>query len=494
MPIFALPIPTASSAPQSRVRFSSLPVRNKRKRDASPTHSLTDDENDDSKSQHSRSEAAASTNPLSLTPEEVVQYRLAGLELDQEIPRIKGWPHRGLPAEPISLLKKNAPEDIEDKRSRKGKAPEAHSANVEDDGVWDEAGLEEGRRKDDRGSMLRLQHLAVLTAILHRSLSEGEIQRASRAWAMLIRAQVGGRGIDLRASGYWTIGAELLIRSGETPESKSPRHQSSMVGSQDEEYEAHQSGEADIEQSSARRYGSAEGMGKAKEYYERLILEHPYKRQFQGSVSALDFWPALVGCGIYGIQHEYRDGIRKLASAEKNDDDSAAEGHSDSDLQPVEEEGEDVYTVEQRRKARKRQERDERLWQQRENIRKTALVAYEQIAERMDGLMTTPPYSDSHVLLRLRAMLALCIGDHMVPALPSDDEVDTEDHKSLERHRRLLIRQRMADHERGRQEQREEHIRGRKLFEKIEKEGGRKESITNSLPGDEDAEESFDAD
>merc|ERR1712093_213285 len=51
-----------------------------------------------------------------------------------------------------------------------------------------------------------------------------------------------------------------------------------------------------------RRWGSREGLELAKSYYERLILEYPYNRQFQRSVSALDFWPAMVGCEIYGVQ------------------------------------------------------------------------------------------------------------------------------------------------------------------------------------------------
>jgi hypothetical protein len=434
----------------------------------------------------SRSEAAASTNPLSLTPAEVLQYRLAGLELDEEIPNVKGWPHRGLPAERM--------------KDAVGSSVVAGDGDNADNSVVKVHEDEEAKRAE-QGPRLRLQHLSVLTAILQRCLLEGDISRASRAWALLIRAQVGGQGIDLRSSGYWSIGAELLVRNGEKPPTKHRRSSDADSEHEDPQPEHH---EAELTEKGEKDWGSKDGREKAKDYYERLILQHPYKRQFHESVSALDFWPAMVGCEIYGIQQEQKESLRKVAD-EYKDGDEADGDENDSETEPVEEE-EDVYAAEDRRKTRRRRKRAERRWQQQGEIRKTALEAYEKIAARLDELMTTPPYSDSHALLRLRGMLALCIGDLSFPGLPVDYEAEDEDEESFEGKRRLgiggkdterrfLLRQRLADYERGKKKQREEHLRARKIFERIEKETGRKEGVTYSLPGEEDdPEESFDAD
>ena len=149
--------------------------------------------------------------------------------------------------------------------------------------------------------------------------------------------------------------------------------------------------------------------------------------------------------------------------------------------------------------------RTERRWTARDEIRQTALTASDKIAARLDELMTTPPYSDSHSLLRLRGMIALYIGDLSVPALPPDDaNKDDEDDASLDRRRRLrsadkdierrfLRRQRVSDHDRGEQRRREEQERARKLFDRIAREGGDAEDIKLPLYQEEDPEEFYDA-
>ena len=419
---------------------------------------------------------------------------------------MKGWPHRGFPAEQTVVLKENAKVDRKGKGKGRINGNEYYGGDLADE-KQDEVAVQmedEEQTREEQGPRLRLQHLSVLTAILQRCLLEGDILRARRAWSMLIRAQVGGKGIDLRGSGYWAIGAELLIRGLEKPPSRKPR-QNSDVDSDEEESPEEQDDEVNIEQNVERRWGSAEGLEKAKEYYERLILQHPYKRQFHENVSALDFWPAMIGCEIYGIRYEHKESLRKVAEKEQNEDDESAQSQSDSEPDIAEDE-DDIYAAEERRKARTNQKRAEKFWQERDEIRETALVAYEKLAARLDELMTTPPYSDSYVLLRLRGMLALCIGDLSVPALPINGEHEGEDEETLERNQRLgidgknterqfLSRQRLVEHERGKTKQKGEHIRGRVLFERIERESGRKEGVTDSLPGDdeEDAEEFYDA-
>lgn len=473
MPLFALPLAPSSitqhaESKTSRVKFSNLPVR-KRKR---PSATEGSDE-DEISSLDGDAAAPATTNPLSLTPAEIAQYQLAGLELDQELPDVKCFPHKALPQSFGS-------------RDKKGKARGRRDGGDvdidEEDNKAEEAQEEDSAVNISRGPFLRNQHLSVLTTILHRCLGEGDIQRASRAWAMLLRTQISGRGIDIRSNGYWEIGAALLMRSLDKK-----KKYSYDDGASDDDEEPVQ--EEDEDFGVERRWGSREGLELAKGYYERLILEYPYNRQFQRSVSALDFWPAMVGCEIYGVQIEQKEGLRKIEKQEEKDDKDDGSGDESLDSDEVEEEDpeEDMFTINQRRKEKVRQRRAEKRWTERDNVRQLALAASGKIAAKLDEIMTTPPYSDSHNMLRLRGMLALYIGDLSVPAMPLEqDEYDNEASaprsqrlgeldKSTER--RFLYRQRVAEHERGQTIRKTERERAAKLFDRIIRDGGEDEEI-----------------
>jgi len=463
MPLFVLPLApsstTSHSQPTNTRIHSSLPIRKRKRRrlsnDSSTESVLSDND-----------APPASTNPLSLTPDEIVQYRLAGLELDEEIPEVKDFPHRGLEGVRV----------VERQRDRKGKGKAGIQHGVEGEGVdkdreevkRGDAGDEAQQKRAERGPRLRLQHLSVLTTILQRCLLEGDIPRASRAWAMLIRAQVGGRGIDLRGSGYWGIGAELLIRSFDQKRSYS----------YDSDFDS------DEEEGVVKRWGTAEGLEKVRDYYERLILQYPYKRQFDSSVSALDFWPAMVGCEIYGIQFEQNEGLKRVAREEGDDEGGERSGSQSEEDEEDENDIDGVFAAQQRSKSRGVRRRAEIRWIERDEIRKTALTASEKIAARLDELMATPPYSDSHNLLRLRGMVALYVGDLSVPAMPLEEANDEdEDDESIERRRQLrstdkaterrfLFRQRLNEHEHGKQKREEEQARARMLLDRIVREGG----------------------
>lgn len=492
MPLFALPLAPSSTTQHaqsktSRVQFSSLPVR-KRKRSHESTQS-SDEENPDLENEQNGG-AAASTNPLSLTPAEIAQYRLAGLELDEEVPDVKGFPHRALPRTLGSRDTKGKGKA----RARRGVEDEIDGGDVKED--LDEK--EEAVKRPSRGSWLRNQHLSVLTTILHRCLQEGDIQRASRAWAMLLRVQISGKGIDIRSSGYWQVGAGLLMRCLDKK-----RKYSYDEEEEEEEEDVNNDGLEDIadeDHEGERRWGSKEGLEKAKNYYERLILEFPYNRQFQHSVSALDFWPAMVGCEIYGIQMEQKEELRRVEQQEEKDDEQDGSADDISDSEDGEEDAEeDIFTMYQRRKERRRKKRAGRRWLEREEVRQTALTASEKITARLDELMATPPYSDSHNMLRLRGMLALYIGDLSVPAMPlEDDDQDEVEHEEVilrrkrlgtldkNTERRFLFRQRVTEHERGRKRQSEERKRAAKMFDKILRDGGENDDIRDfSLGQDE---------
>lgn len=384
----------------------------------------------------------AISNPLSLNDDKIRQYRAAGLELDQELPSksYTGFPHRNLPA------------------------------GFEEDGIRDEDGEkreDEGGEAEEergsRGSFLKIRHLGVLTAIVQRCLLEGDIARASKAWALLMRTQVGGKGVDLRTTSYWGIGAELLIRSGQ----QRPTGKKSLSNDLDEDINegTDNTQEGDEEATAVQgartniediRWGTPAGFENAKDYYARLILQHPYKRQFSTYTSALDFWPAMLSCEIYGIQASHATSLLELNSqAEDEDSDNESSDRVDS-IEEAEDGDDDEFTASPnnsreesyfvrrtRREARQERRRRERLWEKKEEVRKRAVVATERLAGRMDELMTGPPWSDSAVLQRLRGCVALWIGDLTMPTPwegvgEEDDDDDRRDRReSADRMREL---------------------------------------------------------
>lgn len=473
MPTFALPLAPATTiyhaqSHSSRTKFSNLPVRKRKRPTALSSDNSSNEGSNDEAEDTNIGLVPASTNPLSLTPAEIAQYRVAGLRLDEEIPAVKKFPHQALPRR-YSLKLESA---ATSRKDLKGKGEALEESEQERD-TEKEVEIEEPKKGWEKGPQLRIQHLAVLTTILHRCLLEGDIERAKRAWGMLIRGQFGGKGVDLRQSGYWGIGAELLMRSFDKPGRK-PSYESDSDDEDQEEENRTENG---------WRWGTKEGLEKVKDYYERLILQHPYKRHFHGSINTLDFWPAMVGCEIYGIQAEQKEALRKLQKEEEADDAELSGSESEnSDPDDDEENAIDGgFAADQRKKDRRIKRRAESRWLRREDIRQTALAAAEKIAARLDELTGTPPFSDSHTLMRLRGMLALYVGDLSVPATPIEDDDEPDDEynlKSSQRHfqgdneRRFIFQQRMNDYERGKKKQASEQVTARSFFSKIEKSGG----------------------
>ncbi|PSS25857.1 hypothetical protein M430DRAFT_33416 [Amorphotheca resinae ATCC 22711] len=462
MPIFGLPFDHHSSVPQLRSR-SALPRRKRKRASSSDEESFSEPEL-----------APASTNPLSLAPEEIAQYRLAGLELNEELPSqgvdgVKDFPHRPLP---VRFLRDGLGDTGKGKGKGKEKAPDEVENDDHETENKDED--EEEKQRGERGPRLRIQHLNVLTTILHRCLLEGDAPRASRAWAMLLREQFLGKHISLRATGYWAIGAEVLMHSQDRRLERRNSDPESSGAEQDQGDEQYQGQKEDVGEG---RWGTAEGLEKAKAYYEYLILQYPPKRRMQTSLSSLDFWPAMLSCEIYGIQWEHRERLRKIAMAEQNEDEYEGSATEESEGMGEDEDNEEdwEYAANERRQARRQQRKEERIWQQKEEARQDALAAAKSIAARMDTLMTTTPYVDARTLIRLRGMLALYIGDLSVPALPIDNEEDIEGSRLRSGgrdERRFLLRQRQAEHEKGKQVRREERERAQTLFDRIVRQGG----------------------
>ncbi|PQE31213.1 Transcription initiation factor Rrn11 protein [Rutstroemia sp. NJR-2017a WRK4] len=452
MPLFALPLAnkTQTSSTTHHVHFASLSLRQstapsslKRKRDSSPSDNETTD----------HEPSAAITNPLSLTPAEVIQYRLAGLELDRQLPDVKGWPHRGVPDSVGSAGKARRVIGVD------GDEDEDDDDEIDEKTRRAKARREREERKTGK-SKLRIQHMGVLVAIMMRCLEQGDIPRAARAWGLLLRVQVVGKGVDLRGSGLWGVGAEVLIRGGEY------NVHSAEDETGDDYWATRENGQDGIE----KRWGTKDSLLRAKDYYERLILQYPYKRQFHNtSTTALDFWPAMLGCEIYGIQYEWKTGLQKLAAEAEQDEKGSLSGSDMSDSEREEADDDETGGYEARQ-DRLRKRRAEKRWEKKDDVRKRALVASEQVAARMDDLMTTPPYSDSAELMRLRAMLALFVGDLCVPEKWNEEWAGggvNSRLRSQEAEKRFLGRQREADMRRGKERRKEEKARAKKLLERI---------------------------
>ncbi|KAJ6025004.1 hypothetical protein N7540_005801 [Penicillium herquei] len=293
-------------------------------------------------------EVPAYNPPLTLTPNEAHQYRIAGLTPDQPLPRGKKFPHKP-PLEKQRSKKKLPVPVLKDLAHLKDPLylPQATAYHADD---------------------LHLKHLTLLTTMMHRCLLNGDFTRAGRAWGLLLREEFRWFPLDMRYSGRWGIGAEVLMRGR-------------------------------LEQNSTREGHiplpfSKEGFEKAKEYYERLILRHPYTKSAPRAISAWHFYPAMFGLWIYVAQEESKVGRKNIIR-----------NYEDSDQESDEEDAE----FEQRQSNHKRVLIA--------TIRGRELQQAQQIAIRMDSLLASPPYSDSAELLEMRGMISLWIGDLLTSSL-----------------------------------------------------------------------------
>ncbi|KAJ6103595.1 hypothetical protein N7486_003817 [Penicillium sp. IBT 16267x] len=274
-------------------------------------------------------------NSLTLTPNESHQYRVAGLPLDQKLPGGR-FPHG--PAKETKPKKETKLKKVKN---------QANPAS-------------RGLAKD-----LGLQHLAALTAVLHRCLLEGDYHRAGRAWGLLLRENFRGSPMDVRHAGPH-IGAQILLRRGVK------NHPGS-----------------DNEAAHTPATFTIKGFAEAKVYYERLILAHPYSKSAPHMPSAIHFYPAMFSLWIYVAQED--SGLER-----KNIENDETSDEEDFDYDD--------------RALHKKQSRISA-------VRARELEQARQIAIRIDDLLKTLPYSDSAQLLEMRGMVSLWIGDLLISSL-----------------------------------------------------------------------------
>ena len=208
----------------------------------------------------------------------------------------------------------------------------------------------------------RQRHLGILTTIMHRSLLQYDYVRAGRAWSMILRSELDGHSVDLRNGCRWGLGAEVLLRQP---------GQLSQAGNQIPSV-------AEVNGSATENPGhcfSTKCFEKIKQYYDRLSLQYPHHKSFPEAIGPLDFRFAMFSLWIYICTHQ------KALNVNVH--------------QPV-----SSHTT--RRELEKQVTRDSR---------KEALRQAREVSERLDELMSSPPYSDSERFKNLKAMVDLWTAD-----------------------------------------------------------------------------------
>ncbi|EFR05291.1 hypothetical protein MGYG_08302 [Nannizzia gypsea CBS 118893] len=325
--------------------------------------------------------------PLVLSPGEAHQYRISGLPVYRELPGGQ-FPHEADLNDFTSLESDDEFEGDEDgantwaTKQKRTKTINSRQ-RIETDLSQLNPPIYLAGGNPTKKNALRLRHLSVVTTILHRCLMEGDYLRAGRALGLILRDNFGGHPVDVRNSGRWATGAEILLWTGS----------SSGPGN--------------------RGWFTRAGFERAKEYYERLIIQYQYRKAAPNALSPLHFYPAMFGLWISVSQEESRL-ARDSGESVYNSGASVADSNEYPDPSDPGARMDD-YT------------------QSHDKIsdNKTAIIAArvkeleeaQQIARQMDELLVSPPFSDSHELLRLRGMVSQWIGDlYLSSVLLSESE------------------------------------------------------------------------
>lgn len=219
-------------------------------------------------------------------------------------------------------------------------------------------------------SNLRRTHLNVLSTVMHRCLLEGDYDRAGRAWGMILRTQsTHGHTVDLRNHGRWAIGAEILLRRKPRPAANSDHDTPDDARDTD----------TDI--------FSERGFELAREYYERLVVQYPTRKQAPHAVDQRSFYPAMFSLWIQEVNEKSKRARKRNAedaqrSRSRSTSFSTVDGQSTDDARARE----DAVQVEE-------------------------LAGAMEIAERLDDLVKSPPFDKQASLLELRGNIALWISD-----------------------------------------------------------------------------------
>lgn len=249
----------------------------------------------------------------------------------------------------------------------------------------------------------RRQHLASLTTVLHRCISEGDYLRAGRAWAILIRFQMNGNSVDIRNGDLWGIGAEILHQRLVLWDEQLRKDKFSRAQKVDENSDAELVGNRSI----SKQIYSRGGFQEAQDYYERLSLQYPHE-VFSNTVSALDFRPASLISWIWSLHHHkgHPEHIKSKQTQDHIDDsDNAAVSIS----KPI------ILDSSSQRYLRE------------VNTSSDSFRHRDEIIQRLDELLSSPPHSDDPRLWNIQGMIALWIGDLSTTHGPEESGFGTVD-------------------------------------------------------------------
>ena len=315
-----------------------------------------DDTGDAQTSVEASSEAPSEDGPRLLHPvDKKDPYYVAGLSRNESLP-VGSFPHT-----PLRETKKS-PTSVTEELSR----------------LNPPLPLPPTGREDHQPS-LRRRHVDNLTAILHTRMAAGDWKRAARAWALLLRTEIQGHGVDVRQNGRWQIGAELLMRQDQFQEHQSLQSRRGGIKPTDRN-----NFELDTDRDTVLTpVIRDDGFKLAKEYYERLILQYPHTARTQHfAVNALVVYPALFSVWIFEVQERSkRARLRQFPPSGIISPDENIAAHT-----------------------------PDQTWEYLQ-IRTGELNGALPIIQRLEELLLNPPYDTSPALLRLKGMAGLWASD-----------------------------------------------------------------------------------
>ncbi|KAL9633142.1 MAG: hypothetical protein Q9164_004875, partial [Protoblastenia rupestris] len=257
--------------------------------------------------------------------------------------------------------------------------------------------------KPSHSKGLKKQHLDALVAVIHRSILDGDFQRARRAWGNLLRLEVNGQSLDLRTGGRWGLGAEFDLQSCSLQTYRSDGD----------------SGATKNDTPLPQIFSNPEDLEKAKDYLGRLILQYPYRKAFPDVTGPLDFHLALFGFWISSIIHEGWLATPDLPYTATNEEQNSADAFGENE------------TMEERPTLRVRARRHSIH----ESTRKNTLRRIYGLNAQLDKLLSSPPYSDEPSFWELKGMVALWTADLSLESdLSPSDEVIHKDYHHLTPH------------------------------------------------------------
>ncbi|GAB7362973.1 hypothetical protein MBLNU230_g3268t1 [Neophaeotheca triangularis] len=272
------------------------------------------------------------------------------------------------------------------------------------------------------------RHIDNITTILHLALLRNDWPRAARAWSLLLRSELNGRGPDIRAHGRWAIGGEILMRT--TPNHHHDHHHQSSNPPDEPNNDGNPATSKPATPDPS--VFTTPGLALARAYYDRLALQNPYTAQAsRGILDARAIYPALFTVWIYEIQQRWKGPLAPKSEA--------------GGLSEVRE------------------------------MRRGELTEATALVERMDELLLSPPFDSSGELLRLRGMVGLWVGDlhESVAGETADGDGGDDDDGGDGEARRLSPgpEERLLS-ERGRKAAERERKKALELFRKVKAGGG----------------------